>query len=48
MKMGAPAEYVNSLTDPVSLKVLHMAMQFAKGSQRVVTTKKVNKTPRRL
>jgi hypothetical protein len=48
VKMGAPTEYVNSLTDPVSLKVLHMAMQFAKGSQRVVTTKKVNKTPKKI
>lgn len=45
LKMGANAEYVNTLTDPVAFKVMHMAMQFAKGKQGVITTKKVNKTP---
>lgn len=48
VKMGATADYVNTLTDPVALKVLHMAMQFAKGAQRVVTTKKVDKTPKKI
>jgi hypothetical protein len=48
MKMGAPAEYVNTLTDPVAIKIMHMAMQFAKGANKVVTTQAVNKTPKKI
>lgn len=48
VKMGAPQEYVNTLTDPVAIKIMHMAMQFAKGANKVVTTKAVNKTPKKI
>jgi len=48
IKLGAPAEVINNITDAVSIKVLHMAMLFAKGASKVVTTKKVNKTPRKI
>lgn len=45
--IGLDKELVNNLTDPGAIKVLHMAMQFARGSQKVVTTK-VNKTPTKI
>jgi hypothetical protein len=38
---------VNNLTDPGAIKVLHMAMQFARGAKKVVT-QKVNKTPTKI
>ena len=42
-KMGIDTETLSNLTDPGAFKVLHMAMQFQKGSSKVVT-QKVNKT----
>lgn len=44
---GVPAETVNAITDPAAIKILHMAMQFARGQSKVVTTK-VNKTPTKI
>lgn len=46
-EQGLHTEMVNNLTDPGAFKVLHMAMQFARGAQKVVTTK-VNKTPTKI
>jgi hypothetical protein len=46
-EVGLDAELVNNLTDPGAFKVLHMAMQFARGSKKVVT-QKVNKTPTKI
>lgn len=46
-EIGLDKELVNNLTDPGAIKVLHMAMQFARGSKKVVTTK-VNKTPTKI
>ncbi|MCP1937391.1 hypothetical protein J2R95_003186 [Bradyrhizobium japonicum] len=46
-EIGLDKELVNNLTDPGAFKVLHMAMQFARGSKKVVTTK-VNKTPTKI
>ncbi len=42
IKEGLNAGLVNGLTDPAAIKLLHMAMQFAKSKTAVVTTK-VNK-----
>jgi hypothetical protein len=44
---GLDKDMVNSLTDPGAFKVLHMAMQFARGKTKVVT-KKVNKSPTKI
>jgi hypothetical protein len=44
---GFDAKVVTSLNDPAAFKVLHMAMQFKKGANKVLT-KKVNKTPTRI
>lgn len=44
---GINPELVNGLTDPGAIKVLHMAMQFAKGKTKVVTTK-VKKSPTKI
>lgn len=46
-EIGLDKELVNNLTDPGAIKVLHMAMQFARGAKKVVTTK-VNKTPTKI
>lgn len=50
VKMGLPAETVNTLTDAAAIKMMHMAMQFAKGTSKVQTikTNKVNKTPKKI
>lgn len=48
VSMGIPAETVNELTDAGAIKILHMAMQFHKGASKVVVTKKVDKTPRKI
>jgi hypothetical protein len=39
---------VNTLTDPAAIKMMHMAMLYAKGASKVVTTQKVNKTPKKI
>lgn len=44
---GFDAKVVTSLNDPAAFKVLHMAMQFKNGTNKVLT-KKVNKTPTRI
>jgi hypothetical protein len=44
---GLNRDMVNQLTDPAAFKMLHMAMQFHKGSQKVVT-QKVNKSPKKI
>jgi len=48
VSMGIPADTVNELTDAGAIKILHMAMQFHKGASKVVVTKKVDKTPRKI
>lgn len=47
VEMGANAQMVNSLVDPAAFKLIHMAMQFHKGAQKVVT-QKVNKAPKKI
>jgi hypothetical protein len=47
VEQGFDAKVVTSLNDPAAFKVLHMAMQFKKGANKVLT-KKVNKTPTRI
>lgn len=44
---GVAPELVNSVTDPAMIKILHMAMQFKRGSSKVVT-QKVNKSPTKI
>jgi hypothetical protein len=46
-EQGLDKEMVNNLTDPGAFKILHMAMQFKRGSTKVVT-QKVNKTPTKI
>jgi hypothetical protein len=45
--MGVPARIANQIVDAPTLKLLHMAMQFHKGAQKV-TTVKTNKTPKKI
>jgi hypothetical protein len=47
VEMGANAQMVNNLVDPAAFKLIHMAMQFHKGAQKVVT-QKVNKAPKKI
>lgn len=47
VSMGIPQDAVNTLTDPVAIKIMHMAMLFKKGAAKVVTTT-VNKTPKKI
>lgn len=47
VSMGMPAEAVNGIVDASAIKMMHMAMQFAKGAKKVQTTK-VNKTPKKI
>jgi hypothetical protein len=47
VEMGANAQMVNSLVDPAAFKLIHMAMQYHKGAQKVVT-QKVNKAPKKI
>jgi hypothetical protein len=44
---GVPAEIVNQITEAPILKLLHMAMQFQRGAQKVQTIKK-DKTPKKI
>ena len=46
-ELGAEAASVNAMVDPVAFKVLHMAMQFKKGSSKVLTVK-TNKSPTKI
>jgi hypothetical protein len=45
VSQGASQQMVDGLTDPSAFKLIHMAMQFHKGTQKVVT-QKVNKAPK--
>ncbi len=45
---GLDQNTVNALVDPAAIKLLHMAMSFKKGSAKVVATKKVDKTPKKI
>ena len=45
--MGANRDMVNALVDPAAFKLIHMAMQYHKGAQKVVT-QKVNKAPKKI
>lgn len=44
---GLAADVFNTLTDPASIKLLNMAMQFKRGQSKVLTTK-VNNTPKKI
>jgi hypothetical protein len=46
-ELGADNASVNAMVDPVAFKVLHMAMQFKRGSSKVLTVK-TNKSPTRI
>jgi len=48
VSQGIDKNAINALTDPAAFKIMHMAMQFHKGSQKVVVTKKVNKSPKKI
>lgn len=45
---GLPAGYVNEITDPVAIKLLHKAMMFDKGKKALAKTSKVDKTPKKI
>jgi hypothetical protein len=47
VSMGANQQMVDSLVDPSAFKLIHMAMQYHKGAQKVVT-QKVNKAPKKI
>jgi hypothetical protein len=46
-ELGADPKDVNAMVDPVAFKVLHMAMQFKRGSSKVLTVK-TNKSPTKI
>lgn len=45
---GLNAEFVNEITDPNAIKLIHKAMQFDKGRKALSTTSKVVKTPKKI
>ena len=47
VSMGANQDMVNNLVDPSAFKLIHMAMQYHKGAQKVVT-QKVDKSPKKI
>jgi hypothetical protein len=47
VEQGLNQQMVNQLTDPAAFKMMHMALQFHRGAQKVVTTK-VNKAPKKI
>lgn len=47
VSLGANRAMVDNLVDPAAFKLIHMAMQFHKGAQKVVT-QKVNKAPKKI
>jgi hypothetical protein len=47
-EMGIPETSVNEITDAGAIKILHMAMQFHRGQSKVVVTKPVDKTPKKI
>jgi hypothetical protein len=46
-ELGADPKAVNAMVDPVAFKVLHMAMQFKRGSSKVLTVK-TDKSPKKI
>lgn len=46
-ELGTDANAINSLVDPVAFKILHMAMQFKRGSSKVLTVK-TKKSPTKI
>lgn len=46
-ELGAEQSAVDSMVDPVAFKILHMAMQFKRGSSKVLTVK-TNKSPKKI
>jgi hypothetical protein len=46
-ELGASADSVNAMVDPVAFKILHMALQFKRGSSKVLTVK-TNKSPKKI
>lgn len=48
VSQGFDQNVINQLTDPAAFKMLNMAMQFHKGSKKVVVTKAVNKSPKKI
>jgi hypothetical protein len=46
-ELGAEPNAVNAMVDPVAFKILHMAMQFKRGSSKVLTVK-TNKSPKKI
>lgn len=46
-ELGADEKAVNAMVDPVAFKVLHMALQFKRGSSKVLTVK-TNKSPKKI
>jgi hypothetical protein len=46
-EMGSDANTINALVDPVAFKLLHMAMQFKRGSSKVLTVK-TKKSPTKI
>lgn len=47
VSVGANKQMVDALVDPAAFKLIHMAMQYHKGAQKVVT-QKVNKAPKKI
>lgn len=47
VEQGLNKAIVNQLTDPAAFKLMHMAMQFARGAKKVQTVK-VNKAPKKI
>lgn len=52
IEQGMDQKFVNEVVDPVGIKILHMAMQYAKGKKAVTDNgkgpKKVDKSPKRI
>ncbi len=46
-ELGAESSAVDSMVDPVAFKILHMAMQFKRGSSKVLTIK-TDKSPKKI
>jgi hypothetical protein len=46
-ELGASQQSVNAMVDPVAFKILHMALQFKRGSSKVLTVK-TNKSPKKI
>jgi hypothetical protein len=50
-EQGLPKDVVDDIVDPVGIRILHMAMQYAKGAKAVTSTKgpkKIDKSPKKI